>query len=805
MSSPLYRLALCTFVVSAMLLATPVTSPAQDVAATSSPVSVVPHLIKFSSSLPGAPGKAETVELKFALYGAQAGGDPLWTETQQVSLDANGKYSVLLGSVTALPASVFAQGQARWIGVALGSQEESVRTILAATAYSLKASDSETLGGHPASDFALKNALPSSGADITQINVGNGVTGGGTGPTVTLGLSSSYLETLGNEIYPQLGGTNKLTGTNTYTAGKLLVGTSPVLSASNLLAASPITVSSSGGNVTVGLSDTALVTLGNSVYAQLGAADTFTKPMTFASGQTFPGTVSLSANNNFSGSNTFSKAITFASGQTFPSTGTITGVTAGTGLSGGGSSGAVTLSVNAAALESTYNGVYAGLSASNTFTGTNNFSGGSNFHGLVTVQSSTTGAAVLASGNATSGIGVSGTAYAGLVGTGSSSGGGALSTSGTGVTGIGAVGMYGLSTFNGSGQSAVGVYGLVPQSSTAANSAGVWGEADGGGSSIGVYGIGVIGLEGKANAAGAIGVAGTGPIGVQGTLVDDGYGIRGSANTLSFDGSALSTETSAGIWGDFAEGYGAGTGILATADSYPALTALNSSGTPTVEVYNYTSATHDPVFETYSPNTYSGARHCTIDTSANFTCNGVLTGVVHEDGGAAKAVYSVSSADNWIEDAGAGQLSAGHANVTLDLAFAGTVNTGVDYHVFLTPKGESENLYVVNESASGFEVREAHGGKSNIAFDYRIMAKRKGYESVRLEDLTAQENADKERMAERAATAATAKPHVIPAFRAPKGPGAPMVAPPNRMPPAQPMPAAHTAPTRANVETSQKP
>jgi len=33
-------------------------------------------------------------------------------------------------------------------------------------------------------------------------------------------------------------------------------------------------------------------------------------------------------------------------------------------------------------------------------------------------------------------------------------------------------------------------------------------------------------------------------------------------------------------------------------------------------------------------------------------------------------------------------------------------------------------------------VHEQGGGASSIAFDYRIMAKRKGYENVRLEDLT---------------------------------------------------------------------
>jgi hypothetical protein len=33
-------------------------------------------------------------------------------------------------------------------------------------------------------------------------------------------------------------------------------------------------------------------------------------------------------------------------------------------------------------------------------------------------------------------------------------------------------------------------------------------------------------------------------------------------------------------------------------------------------------------------------------------------------------------------------------------------------------------------------VRELAGGKSNVAFDYRIVAKRAGYENQRLEDVT---------------------------------------------------------------------
>jgi hypothetical protein len=45
-------------------------------------------------------------------------------------------------------------------------------------------------------------------------------------------------------------------------------------------------------------------------------------------------------------------------------------------------------------------------------------------------------------------------------------------------------------------------------------------------------------------------------------------------------------------------------------------------------------------------------------------------------------------------------------------------------------------LYVANESATSFEVHELGGGTSSIAFDYRIVARRKGFENVRMADLT---------------------------------------------------------------------
>jgi hypothetical protein len=96
----------------------------------------------------------------------------------------------------------------------------------------------------------------------------------------------------------------------------------------------------------------------------------------------------------------------------------------------------------------------------------------------------------------------------------------------------------------------------------------------------------------------------------------------------------------------------------------------------------------------------------------------------------------VQSPENWFEDFGSGSLSNGVITVALDRTFAQTVNTGIEYHVFLTPKGDCKGLYVTKENAKGFDVRELGSGTSNVAFDYRIVAKRVGYENVRLTDLT---------------------------------------------------------------------
>jgi len=139
-------------------------------------VSVVPRVIKFSGEInPQATQVTPTKEsegaknllltvvgVTFSFYELQEGGSPLWSEAQKVQVDAQGRYTVLLGAteVEGLPLDLFASGKALWLGVQpqLPGAVEQPRVLLVAVPYALKAADSDTLGGKPASAYALAGA-----------------------------------------------------------------------------------------------------------------------------------------------------------------------------------------------------------------------------------------------------------------------------------------------------------------------------------------------------------------------------------------------------------------------------------------------------------------------------------------------------------------------------------------------------------------------------------------------------------------------------------------------------------------------
>jgi len=97
-------------------------------------------------------------------------------------------------------------------------------------------------------------------------------------------------------------------------------------------------------------------------------------------------------------------------------------------------------------------------------------------------------------------------------------------------------------------------------------------------------------------------------------------------------------------------------------------------------------------------------------------------------------VYSQESPEVWFEDFGSGRLREGEVAIELDPTFLEmvTIDDRHPLRVFVTLEDECNGVYVVPGETS-FVVREQQHGRSSAPFSYRVVAKRKGFEDVRLQ------------------------------------------------------------------------
>lgn len=297
----------------------------------------VPTLVQFGGTLTDASGKPLTgvVGVSFLLYKEQQGGAPLWMETQNVQASKSGHYSVMLGATSSagLPADLFAQGEARWLGVQAQGQEEQPRVMLLSVPYALKAGDAATLGGLPASAFVLAGAAANSSATgsgvsaplATNSSAASSVTATASGVTTNGGKANtipmfSTATDIENSILTQ-------TGTTAINVGGKLnlpsIGTATALGGKNsqpqMLAASSFNSGTAKpvaqtfqwqaeptGNNTATPSGTLnlLFALGNGASAETGFSINNKGIVTFAPGQTLPvvtGNESVTGNLSASG------------------------------------------------------------------------------------------------------------------------------------------------------------------------------------------------------------------------------------------------------------------------------------------------------------------------------------------------------------------------------------------------------------------------------------------------------------------------------------------------------------------------
>ena len=174
---------------------------------------VIPQQVRFTGNL--ATRSGDNVEAVFNIYAAAEGGDPLWTETQKVSVDQDGSYTVLLGSASqaGLPQTIFQGGAARWLGVSVERAPELPRVLLSSVPYAMKSADAQALAGHPAGDFVTQGQLseqfsqfaeqhPQSPAPEYQPLTGGTITGSGTVGTIP---EFTGANTIGNSVLTESG------------------------------------------------------------------------------------------------------------------------------------------------------------------------------------------------------------------------------------------------------------------------------------------------------------------------------------------------------------------------------------------------------------------------------------------------------------------------------------------------------------------------------------------------------------------------------------------------------------------------
>jgi hypothetical protein len=703
-------------------------SQGQQTVSTSTNV-VVPPVMNFSGVLTDVNGKPLTgvTGVTFLLYQESEAGVPLWMETQNVQPDKTGHYTVILGSTSSqgLPADIFVAGQAHWLAVQVQGQDEQPRVLLVSAPYALKAGDADTIGGLPASAFVLSNG--------TKENAGKGASGSSTPAAAKAAPPANP----------------NVTGKGTVDYIPMWDTTSDIVDSVMFQKSSEIGIGTTAPAVTL------------DVNGKSDVRDTLTL---------FPkGTDSTLAVNGTAFKISDTGSVSFISGQTFPGAGTITGITTAStsGLQGGGTKGALTLSVKTAGITNT-------MLQNSKITLNANTAGGLTTPGAMTLGSTYTIGLKPCTANQI--LQYSGTVWnCGNAGTGTVTSvaltapatdfvvsGSPVKTSGTlnfswNVVPTSADTANAIVKRDSSGSFSASTITAVDETITDLLSIPSTGEGAITASSASEFATTIFanatsstgdawGVEGQSDstatdAYGVFGVANAtsgSPLGVYGLSNSTlGVGVFGQNGSESSSGSSLTGEYAAGVWGDGGTASGE-TGVMGTVDDGLAGFFANNSSTGYKSVFIQAGNTASlPFIAGYGATLGVLTAYCDIDSSGDFGCTGTKSAIVPIDGGARTvALSAVESPKNWFEDFGSGQLANGAAVVAIDPEYSQTVNTGVEYHVFLTPNGDCKGLYVTNKTATSFEVRELGGGSSSVSFDYRITALRKNYESVRFADHT---------------------------------------------------------------------
>jgi len=221
-----------------------------------------------------------------------------------------------------------------------------------------------------------------------------------------------------------------------------------------------------------------------------------------------------------------------------------------------------------------------------------------------------------------------------------------------------------------------------------------------------------------------------GGIGVVGIGTPAKKGEKGEVDTFGVIGKG----TNAGVWGS-SEGYGVygtgsgtGTGVYGTSENGWGVDGETGPGVNAIGVYGFSPQGSGVYGQSQSGN--AGVFDGSVVITGDLDVQGQKSAAVPFPDGTLRRLYSVESPESWFEDFGEARLVNGRAKVRVDPGFAAVIRGS--YHVFVTPCGDSNGLYVTNKTSKSFAVREQLRGKSSLVFSYRIVAKRKDISGRRL-------------------------------------------------------------------------
>jgi hypothetical protein len=254
---------------------------------------------------------------------------------------------------------------------------------------------------------------------------------------------------------------------------------------------------------------------------------------------------------------------------------------------------------------------------------------------------------------------------------------------------------------------------------------------------------------------------------VSGDNSGSGEGVFGSAT--STDGISASASKFGGIGAQAVDSSGSannfgiygksphGTGVVGTSSSGVGLVALSSAG---IGLFAQT-GTSGSALAVKRTSTYEtalvgglnakgdvldvGQKNGTMSLRVTSGGTGYVTGFVFTQGtchtGCARTrdgdevrvtSYAPRESEPTISFDGEAQLVRGAARVVLDPSIGDNADKKAGYAVFLTPEGSSQGLHVSAKSPHGFSVVENAGGRSTLAFAYRVVAKASGAPLSRL-------------------------------------------------------------------------